>query len=453
MVKEFDVIVVGSGGGTKLVRPVAALGLKVAIIEKDKLGGTCLNRGCIPSKMLIHPADVATIMREADRFNFDAVTPKVHFEQLVERVSSTIDQDSDSIAPAYEKDSNITLIRGAAKFIDDKTLEVNGEKITAPKIFLGIGARPSIPHIEGLENTPYMTSTEALRVKKQPKKLLVIGGGYIAVELGYFFGAIGTEVHFIVRSKLLRNQDPDVQTEFSKSFKQRFNVHEGCKPIKVEHKDDTFTVTCENETLTGDALLIAGGVTPWTDQIGIENTSIELDDKGFIKVDDHLKTKSPNVWALGDCIGKYLFRHSVNFEGEYLFHTLFKEKKPEPIVYPPMPAAVFTHPQIASVGLTEPQAIEQNIPYFIGMNRFEDSAMGMALCSTEGFVKLIFEKQSEKLIGAHIIGDEASNMIHMLIYAMTFNATRSDLLSMIYIHPALPEIVRNAARKAKIDVL
>ena len=446
--KKFDVIAVGTGGATKLVRPVADMGLSVAVIEKDRLGGTCLNRGCIPSKMLIHAADVATIMREANRFNLMSTEPVVDFAALIQRVAETIDADSDSIAPAYEKHPNITLINGEARFVKDHVLEVNGEQVTADKIFLGVGARPAVPKIEGLEGTPFMTSNEALRCKEQPKKLLVLGAGYIACELGYFFGALGTEVHFMVRSQLLRKQDKDVREAFGRSFKKRFSIHEGFEPDKVEYADGTFKVHSGSDILEGDALLVVTGVTPWTDRLGLENTSIKLDEKGYIVVDDHLRTSCEGVWALGDCIGKYLFRHSVNFEGEYLFRTLFKDKRNEPIQYPPMPAAVFSHPQIGSVGLTEDACIEKGIDYFVGLNEYKDSAMGMALRSEEGFVKLIFEKGSEKLIGAHILGEEASNMIHMLIYAMTYGATLDDLLGMIYIHPALPEVVRNAARKA-----
>ncbi|MCP5492781.1 MAG: dihydrolipoyl dehydrogenase [Chlamydiales bacterium] len=446
--KKYDVIVVGTGGGTKLVRPVADMGLKVAVIEKDRPGGTCLNRGCIPSKMLIHPADVATVMREADRFNIKGVDPVVDFAALVERVDKTIDHESASIPFVYEKHPNIDYIPHEARFVKDRVLEVNGEQITADRIFLGVGARPDIPDIEGLKGTPFMTSNEALREKKQPKKLLVLGAGYIACELGYFYGALGTEVHFIVRSTLLRKQDKDIREAFTQSFKKRFSVHEGLVPDKVEYEDGIFKVICGKTVLEGDALLVVTGVKPWTDCLGIENTSINLDENGYIVVDDYLRTSCKGVWALGDCIGRYLFRHAVNFEGEYLFSTLFKDKVDEPICYPPMPSAVFSHPQIGSVGHTEDACIEKGIDYFVGMNKYADSAMGMALCSDEGFVKLIFEKGSQKLIGAHILGEEASNMIHMLIYAMTFGARLSDLLKMIYIHPALPEVVRNAARKA-----
>ncbi|HPE85378.1 MAG TPA: FAD-dependent oxidoreductase, partial [Chlamydiales bacterium] len=234
--KCYDVIVIGSGGGTKLVRPCADLGLKVAIIEKGPLGGTCLNRGCIPSKMLIHTADVATTIRSAHRFDLQLEGAiKTNFKNLISRVNHTIGVDSKSIAPIYEKHPNIDLYTGPGHFLADHIVEVGGEKLTAEKIFVGIGTRPAIPSIEGLESTPYMTSEEALTSENQPKKLLVIGAGYIACELGYFFGALGTDVHFIVRSELLRKEDKDIRTAFSNSFKKRYTIHEGLIPVKVQH--------------------------------------------------------------------------------------------------------------------------------------------------------------------------------------------------------------------------
>lgn len=453
--KEFDIIVIGTGGGTKLVRPVANLGYKVCVIEKESLGGTCLNRGCIPSKMLIHAAEVASQMYGCDKYclSWDKSTFQVNFKELVERVSNEIDAESQSIQPAYDKNPNITLIKGHAKFISDHCIEVNNEKLTAPKIIIAVGAKAHIPKgIKGLESTPYITYREALRQTKQPKKLIVIGAGYIAAELGYFFGALGTEVHFVIRSQMLRHEDTEVRDDFVKAFSKDFALHYG-KPIKASHDGTLFSIDIETkeglQTLHADQCLIATGVEPYTEGLGLENTSIELNSRGFIQTDDFLQTTEKGVWALGDCVGNYLFRHSANFEGEYLFKSLFMDDTPSPIDYPPMPHAVFTHPQIAGVGYTEDELIAQNIDYFKGVNAYKSSAMGMALRSETGLVKLLFDKRSHKLIGAHITGEEAANMTHMLIAYMNMKATLDDLLNTIYIHPAINEIIRNAARKAK----
>lgn len=456
--KHFDVITIGSGGGAKITSPAAALGLKVAAIEKDALGGTCLNRGCIPSKMLIHPADVAIEIKDAHRFDIHN-NPQfsVDFAKLITRISNTVDKDSNSIVAGYSKNPNITYIKGIAKFVSDKIVEVNGEQLSADKIFIAVGTRPFIPDIPGLKDTPFWTSTEALRNTVLPKRMIIIGGGYIACELGHAYGALGTETHFLVRSKLLRNEDAQVADEFNRVFSMRHNIHLGAIPQKVEYSQGNFRVTYADakglpQTLVADCLLVAAGIISNADTLQLQNTNIKLVDKNFIKVDKHLETSVKGVYAMGDCIGQYFFRHSVNFEGEYLFRTVFVDKVQEPIHYPPVPHAIFTHPQVAGVGLTEEECKAKGLDYIVGFNPYKSSAMGMALLSDHGFCKILIERHSKKILGAHIIGDEASNMIHMIIALMTKHGTLDDLLNMIYIHPALPEIVRNAARKALAEL-
>lgn len=450
--KNYDVIVVGSGGGTKLVLPVARQGKKVAIIEKEMLGGTCLNRGCIPSKMLIHPAEVALEMREAGTYHLTPYNPSVNFEKLVSEVNDTTDRESYDIAPLYDDEPNVDYYRGEAKFTGEKTLSVNGETLTADKIYLAVGCHPKIPKIEGLEGTPYMTYREALRLRKQPKKMLVIGGGYIAAELGFFYGSLGTEVEFLVREVMLRGEDDEVRAEFEKAFSDQFPVRFGFSPEKISY-DKEFTVTAKNrigETLQlkADALLVATGVEPSTKALNLSKAGIEVDERGFIQVDENLMTKAKDVYAFGDCIGRYLFRHTANYEGEYLFRQHFGSEEKKGIEYVAVPHAVFAYPQIGSVGETEQSLKEKGIPYLKGVNRYSQSAMGMALKTDIGFVKLLFHKGTKKLLGAHVIGKEASNMVHMLIAYMVMGADLDDLLRTIYIHPALPEVVRNAARKA-----
>ncbi len=455
--KKYDVIVIGSGGGAKIISPAAALGLKVAAIEKDALGGTCLNRGCIPSKMLIHPADVALEIKDAQKFDIHNNPHfSVDFAKLITRISNTVDKDSTSIVAGYNKNPNIEYYKAQASFVSDKVIEINGEQLTADKIFIAVGTRPFIPDIEGLVGTPFWTSTEALRSTHLPKKMIIIGAGYIACELGHAYGALGTETHFLVRSQLLRHEDAQVSAEFSKVFATRHHLHLGAQPKKVQYADGQFRVMFEDaqgpDTLTADALLIASGIMANTDTLNLHRTNIKTIDKGFVKVDDYLQTSVPGVYALGDCIGRYFFRHSVNFEGEYLFRTVFVDKKREAIKYPPVPHAVFTHPQVAGVGKTEEELKAQGVDYVVGLNPYKSSAMGMALLSDHGFCKILIDRKTKKILGAHIIGDEASNMIHMLIAFMSKDGTLDDLLNMIYIHPALPEIVRNAARKALVEI-
>jgi len=452
--RKFDVITIGSGGGAKISSPAASMGLKVAVIEKDRLGGTCLNRGCIPSKMLIHPADVAIEIKEAHRFDIHN-DPKftVDFAKLIDRISATVDGDSDKIEKSYSNHPNITLYKGAAKFLENNVIEINGEQITAEKIFIAVGTRPTIPNIPGLAGTPYMTSTEALRHTTLPSSMIIIGGGYIACELGHAYAALGCKTTFLVRSKLLRHEDNEVAAEFEKTFRKYHELHLGAQPTKVEYTHHGFTVhytlNGNNFTVSAESLLIATGISSNADTLDLINTDIELLPGNFIKVNEFLETSVPGIYSLGDCIGKYFFRHSVNFEGDYLFDYVFGGKPKTPIHYPPMPHAVFTHPQVAGVGATEEDLKTKGVDYVVGLNPYKSSAMGMALLSDHGFCKILIDRKSRKILGGHIIGPEASDMIHMIIAYMNMNGSLDDMLRTIYIHPALPEIVRNSARKAK----
>ncbi len=455
--KKYDIIVIGSGGGAKIVSPAARMGLKVAVLEKSALGGTCLNRGCIPSKMLIHPADVALEIKEAHRLDIN-VDPNftVNFDQLISRISHTVDEDSQKIVVGYNKNPNITLYRQEGKFLTNKTIRVDGQEITADKIVLAVGCRPQIPSIPGLAGTPFMTSTEALRNTVLPRKLAVLGGGYIAVELGHAYGALGTKTFFFVRSQLLRHEDAQVREEFTRIFSKRHQLRQGGSIQSVEYANRRFNIHYKNdrgatEDILTDALLVATGIVPNTDALGLEKTDIKIDPKGFINVDEYLETSVKGIYALGDCIGRYFYRHSVNFEGEYLMRTIFENKPRQPIRYPPMPHAIFTYPQVAGVGKTEQELKDEKIDYVVGLNPYSSSAMGMALRSDHGFVKILINRKTRRILGAHIIGPEASDMIHMPIAFMSKDGTLDDLLNMIYIHPALPEIVRNAARKAQAE--
>ncbi|AXR61310.1 dihydrolipoyl dehydrogenase [Leptospira mayottensis] len=451
--KEYDIIVIGTGGGTKLVTPPSKIGYKVAVIEKESPGGTCLNRGCIPSKMLIYPAEILSLAKNSEKFQISFPgKPKVDFKSLVERISKTVDEESASILPAYGKNPNINYIQGTASFVSDKVITVNGEQLTAKRIFIASGARPSIPNIPGLAGTPYMTSREALRRTDLPKSLIVIGGGFIALELGFAYSAFGSEVTFLVRSRMLKKEDGEIVNEFERVFTKEHNVLLHANIHKLEYKKNMFHIEVEaNEKklqLQSEALLVATGIQPNTDFLNLSNTKIQTDANGYIIVNEYLETTSPEVYALGDITGRYFYRHSVNFEGEFLFRTLYQEKIRTPINYPPVPHAVFTHPQVARVGKTEEQLVQEGIDYIAAKNPYSASATGMARLSDSGFVKILVDKKSRKVLGAHAIGDEASNVIHLFILLMTIDGNLDDLLRMIYIHPALPEIARNAARKA-----
>ena len=453
-IPKYDVLVIGSGGGTKISTPASRLGFKAAIIEKDRLGGTCLNRGCIPSKMLIHPAEVAHQINDAQKYFIKSHGFDVDFTRLVQSVAQEIDAESNSILPGYRENDNLHYYHGEGRFIGERTVRVRGFDLTADKVYIATGSRPRIPNIPGLADIPYMTSTEALRLDKQPKKLIVLGGGYIACELAFYFAALGTEVHVIARSILLRGQDDQVREHFEERFPTRCNVHMHTAIHRVDYQDGTYSVTIQPQggatsLLEGDALLVATGVVPNSDNLDLHHAGVEIDQRGFIKVDDQLRTSAPGVWALGDVVGNYLFRHSVNLEGEYLFRTTVEHQIDEAIDYGAMPYAVFSSPQVAGVGETEEKLKAREADYVVGFCKYAASAMGMALRSDEGFVKMLVERGSKRILGCFIIGHEASVLVHQVITLMQMKGTLDDLLATVFIHPALNEIVRNAGRDAR----
>lgn len=463
-VKHYDVAVIGAGAGAKISTPSSKLGLKVALCEKNRLGGTCLNRGCIPSKMLIHPADVACQTMEADLYDINAEIKSVDWNKLVTRVAKEIDEESFSINPNIEANPNIDWYKDAVKFVGKKLLKSGDTVFTADKIFIAAGARPAIPAIPGLKDTPFMTSEEALRCYEQPKDMVVIGGGYISTELAHFYSALGTKVHMFVRSKFLSHEDSEVREEFTRMFKRHPNitVYMKSKMESVHYDKDRkqFSTSFkrdgseEVETIRTDQCMVVTGVTPNSDTLDLEKSGIETKKGGFVKVDPYLRTTCDGVWAYGDIAGNYLFRHSANFEGEYLMETVIRKDEsegPYPIDYTGMPHAVFSYPQVAGVGATEDELMEKGVEYVKGVNKYQWSAMGMALRSSEigGIVKLLICKKTRRILGCHIVGEQASVLVHQVIPLMRLNGKLEDLLYMVTVHPALSELVRNAARRAR----
>lgn len=448
---HYDLLVVGTGGGGKLIVPAAKKGLKVAVCEKGAFGGTCLNCGCIPSKMLIHASSLIETYKHMEQFEWQMpanapVMTDAGYQALIRYVQDVVQKDSHSILPRYHT-HGIDVFQGHARFIGPKRCVVDGQQITADKIVLATGAQPHVPSIPGLAATPYTTYQTFFQHTKKPKSVLILGGGYIATELGGFLAQVGVETTFVVRSSFLRHEDVEVQALFDTLFSQGKKVLKHTTVEHVAYNDGQFTVQTSQGTYYAEQLLVATGVAPATD-LDLDKGGIATDTAGFITVDTHLQTTAEGVWAFGDCIGRYLFRHNANFEGEYLYQHLLEEQQGS-IHYPPMPHAVFTTPQIASVGVTE-QACRPGA-YYKGVAPLVKSAMGMAHRTLPGFVKLLFDRATDQLIGAHCIGGEASSLIHEPIAWITMGARLQDLQKAIYVHPSINEVVRNSWRQALLN--
>ncbi|MDH5810664.1 MAG: dihydrolipoyl dehydrogenase [Candidatus Methanomethylicaceae archaeon] len=451
--REFDLIVVGSGSGLDVAVAASQAGKSVAIIEKGPLGGTCLNRGCIPSKMLIHSADIMETLRSAHKFGINVKDFEVDFKRIVLRVKDEVDRESREIERNLRRSKNPVLYKGIGRFVDMKTIEVDGERLRAEKILIAAGSRPEVPNIPGLKESGYITSDEALRLETQPRILTILGGGYIAAELAHFFGSLGTEINIVQRRKvLLPNEDESISSHFTHIFSKKFNVLTGHAPVSVSKNNGTYEVKVENvETkeqrlIYSDQLLIAAGRTPNSDLLDLERTGVKTDSRGFIVVDEYLRTNVDGIFALGDIIGRYQFKHAANLEAEYAYHNIIHPDAMVPVDYTAIPHAVFTNPQIAGVGKTEQQLRSEGADYLIGFYRYAGTGMGKAIGDDEGFVKFLVDRKSGKILGCHILGHDASVLIHEVLVAMRCgDGTLENIRRAVHIHPALSEVVDRAA--------
>ncbi len=453
-IKEFDLIVIGSGAGLEVASAAAQSGLKVAIVEKSSIGGTCLNTGCIPSKLLLHSADVVEIIKTANLFGINVEKFSIDFQKIVERVTSIIDSDSNDIRKSLINSENPKLFASECRFVDDKVLLVGAEKISSGTILIAAGTRPRIPNIKGLNTTNYVTSNEALRLREQPKVLTIIGGGYIAAELGHFFGSLGTKINIIHRgSYLLPKEDEEISKKFTEVFSKKYNLYLDSTPDLVTKKSGKFVVSLKGSDannypeIESDQLLIAAGRVPNSDSLDLPKTGVEVSDDGYIKVDGTLATNIDGIFALGDIIGRYQFRHSANLESQYAFYNIVNSKKKIKVDYSAMPHAIFSSPQVAGVGYKEQELkASGKMDYHKSIYGYIDTAMGKALEDTEGFVKFLVSKKDRKILGCHIIGSQASILIHEVLVAIkSGDGTIDNISKTVHVHPALSEVVSRAA--------
>jgi dihydrolipoamide dehydrogenase len=454
--QEFDLIVIGSGSGLDVANAAAGHGMKVAVVEKGRMGGTCLNRGCIPSKLLIHSADVAEIIKTAGLFGIKVDGFTVDFESIVSRSSRIVDSDSDGIKSAFSQVDNPRLFSEQCRFVGEKTIAVGSETIKADKILIASGTRPSIPKIEGLEGSGFLTSDEALRLTKQPRVLTIIGGGYIAAELGHFYGALGTKINIIQnRNLLIPHEDQQVAEKFTELYSKKYSVYLGYDTERISKQGDMFSVRARNSSgnaidLESDQLLVAVGRVPNSDTLDLEKTGVKADRQGFITVDEYLETSVKGIFALGDAVGRYLFKHSANHEAQYAFNNIMHPDRKVAVDYTAMPRAIFSWPQVAGVGYTEQELKEDRIDYEKAVYQYINTAMGQAIEDRDGFVKFLVSKKGE-ILGCHIIGSDASILIHEVLVAMRLGASIDSIARTVHIHPALSEVVSRAASNIAIS--
>ncbi|MBN1170103.1 dihydrolipoyl dehydrogenase [Candidatus Micrarchaeota archaeon] len=446
--KKFDIIIIGSGAGSKVMRAALAQGYDIGYVEEGPMGGTCLNKGCIPTKILIHSADVIQTIRKAPVFGISAKIESIDFLKAMKR-SWKVDNDSKKIEDAVAGLDDVTLYRTAAKFTAPKTIKAGDEEITADKIVIAAGTRPAIPPVKGLDSVPYMTSDGALRLEELPPELIILGGGYIAVELAHFFGSMGSKIKILQRNvRLIPNEDREVGEKFTELFSKQYEVHLNFDTVRAEKSGGRIVVhSRDGRFVEGTHLLVATGRVPNTDTLEVEKAGVRLSKKGYVETNEYMETSVEGIWALGDIAGEYLFRHSANYEADIVSYNIFHPDRKIKRDYTAMPHAIFSYPQIAGVGLTE-QDLEGK-EYKAGKLPYIKSAMGEALEEHDGFVKFLAAPDNT-ILGCHIMGPEASTVIHEVLVAMrTGNGKLDAITDTIHIHPALSEIIDRAARTVR----
>lgn len=430
--KTYDIIVVGTGGATIVADAAINKGKKVAIIEKGKFGGTCLTRGCIPTKVMVTVADAVREIEELPKIGVKVQPATIDWDLMSKRVWQKIDE-SKGVEAYYDKFDNVDLYRGAATFVKDKVLTVTmntgevTEEITAPIIVLGVGGHTKVNPIKGLDEAGYMSS-ESLFGNKYPQKpfksLVIMGGGPIGTEFAHVFAAAGTKVTLIQHNvRLLPKEDAEISEQIYKDI-TRLGIdvilNQEPEEVRVENGEKVVVIrdrkTGEIREVRGEEILMASGIKPATEELKLENTSIQTKRGGCIVTNEFLETSVDGVYALGDINGEAPFRHKANYEADILAHNLFYATSPQDFRwahYDLVPAVTFTYPQVGHVGLTEQEAIEKGYTVKTGKNFYSSTAKGFAMGfdpgdDNDGFVKIVVDEKTNHILGVHVIGPQAS---------------------------------------------
>jgi dihydrolipoamide dehydrogenase len=456
--KEYDLLVLGGGSANKVSYWAHKEGMKVGLIEHGPLGGTCLNRGCVPSKMMIYPADVRHEARLSADLNLDLKLGSADFSGLMERVRARRRRATKYKEKTIEKADSYHWYKETGVFVDDYILEVGDDELTADRIVIATGTRPLIPPISGIEEVDYLTTRSIFELTQQPQQMTIIGGGYVAAEFSHFFSAMGTDVTIVGRNPfLVKHEDEDVSELLREELSKRMTVLTNHEAIKVQQNENSKIVIARNREsgeeleIASDTLLVATGRRPNSDKCRPERIGVELDERGFIKTDEYLRTSKEGIWALGDATGVPMFKHVADREAEIVWHNIqasISGKEPlRSMDYTAIPHAVFSYPQIATVGKTLAEAKADKSDLLVGKAEYTDVAKGDAMGKPRGFCRIIANAESNAVLGASIIGPYAPLLIQPVTQAM-YSSDRhyNRLLNPIYIHPALPEVVRNAAR-------
>jgi dihydrolipoamide dehydrogenase len=457
-VKEYDVITIGTGAASSVLHGMLQQNprLRAAIIDKDAPGGICLTRGCIPSKLLLYPAELVRTVERAHEFGVDATVRRIRFSDIMARMRRMIGEDIESIRKDLSETPGLDYYPSIAEFVAPYTLQVGAGTIHSPLLLLGLGSEVVVPPIPGLREIGFLTSDTLLQLTELPRSVAVIGGGYIAAEYGSFLAAMGARVTILGRNqRFLPDEEPEISETIERVLSRHLTVSTGHVVTRIgSGRRGRKLVMFQDRSggkegqLEVEEILVASGRGPTTALLHPERGGIAVDTHGWIVTNDRLETSQKGVYALGDANGRFLFRHKANWEAHTIFTNLVEGGNSR-VDYRAVPHAVFTEPEIAAVGLREAEAIErlgaENIR--IGHYRFADTARGQSIGDHDGFVKVILEHPSTKILGAHIIGPQASILLQEIVDLMyTVEGTTGPILKGMHIHPALSEVVDRAVR-------
>lgn len=469
---HYDLAVVGTGSGNSVL-DVRFADWNVALIERGVFGGTCLNVGCIPTKMFVHTADIASTPAAANRFGVHETLHGVDWPGVRDRIFHRIDPIADGgrqYRQQHPDNRNVTVYRGHARFTGHKQLTVGcpdasrsdgfrDEVVTADQIVLAAGSRPTAPNVEGLSDIDYDTSDTIMRMNELPSRMVILGGGFIAAELAHVFSSFGVRVTIVARSeRLLRAEETDISAWFTELAHRQWDVRLNSKVLRArETSSELIQLDLEGpngaEIVEAETLLVATGRRPNTDHLHVEATGLSTTEEGRLIADAYQQTTVQGIWALGDISSPWQQKHVANHEQRVVQHNLLHPESPTVADHRFVPHAVFTSPQIASVGLTEQQARDSGTRYVVATHDYADIAYGWAMEDTTGFAKLLADPATGQLLGAHIIGPQAPTLIQPLIQAMSFGLLPTDMArGQYWIHPAMPELIENALLKLPLEV-
>ncbi|MGI8664671.1 MAG: mycothione reductase [Jatrophihabitans sp.] len=456
--REFDLAIIGTGSGNSLVTADFD-DKRVAIIESGTFGGTCLNVGCIPTKMYVYAAEVANTVRHAARYGVDAHIDGVRWRDIRDRIFGRIDPISAGGLDYRTNGTNTTTFLGHAEFIGPDALRVDlgggaSSELRAEQIVIATGGRPMVPAPILDSGVPFHTSDSIMRIDELPERLLIYGGGYIAAEFAHVFSALGSQVTMICRSTtLLRHLDAELADRFTALVAGRWDLRLGTTVVTAgSSASGTSLQLSDGTTVAGDALLVATGREPNTDRLGLAAAGVQRMTDGRVRVDCYGRTNVAGIWSLGDVSSDYQLKHVANHEARVVAHNLAHPADLCEFDHRFVPSAVFTDPQIASVGCTEEELRARDLPYRAVVQDYGDTAYGWAMEDHTGICKLIADPATGRLLGAHLMGYQASNLIQPLIQAMSLDQRVTDLArGQYWIHPALMEVVENALLKLGLD--